>query len=155
MKINYIKGDATLPIGEGHKVITHICNDKGGWGRGFVLAISQKWQLPEIQYRKWFAGKENFGLGEVQFVDVAPELTVANLIGQHGTKAKNGVLPIRYEAVKNGLKKVAIFAKSKAATAHMPRIGAGLAGGQWEEIEKIIMEELIKAGIAVTVYDLN
>ena len=34
MEILYIKGDATAPIGSGVKVITHICNDIGGWGKG-------------------------------------------------------------------------------------------------------------------------
>lgn len=42
MEILYIKGDATAPIGSGVKVITHICNDIGGWGKGFVLALSKK-----------------------------------------------------------------------------------------------------------------
>lgn len=27
----YIKGDATSPIAPNNKVITHICNDIGGW----------------------------------------------------------------------------------------------------------------------------
>lgn len=40
--IIYLKGDATEPIGTGHKIIAHVCNNKGGWGRGFVLAISKK-----------------------------------------------------------------------------------------------------------------
>lgn len=47
MEILYIKGDATAPIGSGVKVITHICNDIGGWGKGFVLALSKKWKMPE------------------------------------------------------------------------------------------------------------
>ena len=34
MEILYIKGDATAPIGSGVKVITHICNDIGGWEKG-------------------------------------------------------------------------------------------------------------------------
>jgi hypothetical protein len=37
---------------------------------------------------------------------------------------------------------------------HMPRIGCGLAGGQWEEIEPIIETTLGAKGVAVTVYDL-
>ena len=32
MNIMYIKGDATSPIAPNNKVITHICNDIGGWG---------------------------------------------------------------------------------------------------------------------------
>ena len=54
MEILYIKGDATAPIGSGVKVITHICNDIGGWGKGFVLALSKKWKMPEEAYRQWY-----------------------------------------------------------------------------------------------------
>jgi hypothetical protein len=36
----------------------------------------------------------------------------------------------------------------------MPRIGCGLAGGSWQEIELIIRDELTARAIAVTVYDL-
>jgi hypothetical protein len=35
----------------------------------------------------------------------------------------------------------------------MPRIGCGLAGGDWREIEPILLDELSKDDIAVTVYD--
>lgn len=37
----------------------------------------------------------------------------------------------------------------------MPRIGCGLAGGQWEEIEPLIVSQLIEKGVAVTVYDFK
>jgi len=33
MDIKYIKGNATNPAGEGNKLIVHICNDTGGWGK--------------------------------------------------------------------------------------------------------------------------
>ena len=32
--INYVKGDATAPSGNGPMIIAHICNDVGGWRRG-------------------------------------------------------------------------------------------------------------------------
>lgn len=35
----------------------------------------------------------------------------------------------------------------------MPRIGTGLAGGKWQEIETIVNDTLSAADIAVTVYD--
>lgn len=47
MDIIYIKGDATSPISPGNKIITHICNDIGGWGKGFVLALSKNGKLPK------------------------------------------------------------------------------------------------------------
>ncbi|MES2732699.1 MAG: Appr-1-p processing protein [Bacteroidota bacterium] len=154
MKTNYVTGDATQPQGNGLKVITHICNDIGGWGRGFVLALSKRWKQPEKEYRQWYESGQNFQLGEVQFVQVEADVVIANIIGQHKVSATNGVPPIRYEAVRKGLQKVSQYALDHQASVHMPRMGAGLAGGQWEEIEKIVEEELTQKGIVVTVYDL-
>lgn len=154
MTINYIKGDATLPATEGNKIIVHICNDIGAWGKGFVLAISKRWKKPEQQYKAWFASKEGFILGQVQFVQVEDELWVANLIGQHKIyKDENGNAPIRYDAVLLGLKQVTAFAIDKKATVHMPRIGCGLAGGTWDKIEPLINSSLIVENISVRVYD--
>ncbi len=47
MTIKYITGDATNPEADGLRIIVHVCNDIGGWGRGFVLALSNKWEVPE------------------------------------------------------------------------------------------------------------
>ena len=46
MPIAYTTGDATAPEGDGPKIIVHVCNDVGGWGRGFVMAISKRWPEP-------------------------------------------------------------------------------------------------------------
>ncbi|RYD76612.1 MAG: Appr-1-p processing protein, partial [Verrucomicrobiaceae bacterium] len=46
MAIHYVTGDATRPEGDGARVICHVCNDIGGWGRGFVTALSKRWKGP-------------------------------------------------------------------------------------------------------------
>jgi O-acetyl-ADP-ribose deacetylase (regulator of RNase III) len=153
--IKYIKGDATQPASLGNKIIVHVCNDIGGWGRGFVLALTAKWSQPEQQYRKWFQSNENFALGEVQLVQVEEDIGVANMIGQRDVKSdKSGNPPVRYEAIAKALSKVAAFATEKKASVHMPRIGCGLAGGTWDKMEPVIINELMNKGIPVTVYDL-
>jgi len=160
--LKYVKGDATQPQGDGIKIITHCCNDLGGWGRGFVVAVSKRWKLPETQYRHWHKTASrptflfgHFELGAVQFVKVERDIVVANMIGQHGMyNDENGNPPIRYSAIRECLKKVCEFAKEHNASIHSPRFGAGLAGGTWEEIEKIINEELVTHGVEVTIYDL-
>ena len=153
-EIEYIKADATLPQSEGNIIITHICNDIGGWGKGFVLALSKRWKAPEEQYRKWYQEKDGFSLGAVQFVQVEDLIWVANIIGQHKIrKDEKGLPPIRYEAVREALTTVAIFAKEKQAHVQMPRIGCGLAGGSWEEIALIIEDTLLAKDIPVTVCD--
>jgi O-acetyl-ADP-ribose deacetylase (regulator of RNase III) len=153
--IAYVKGDATDPNGEGDKIIAHVCNDIGGWGRGFVLALSKRWPQPENEYKKWYKSNENFALGEVIFVQVEKNIWVANMIGQRDIKPdKDGNPPVRYEAIGKALSKVAAFATEKKASVHMPRIGCGLAGGTWDKMEPVIIKELVEKDVPVTVYDL-
>ncbi len=154
-KIHYIKGDATRPIGEGNKIIAHICNDIGGWGAGFVLAISKRWKEPERKYREWFHSGGNFSLGRIQIVQVEDTVSVANMIAQTGISPSRGVPPVRYDAVRTCLDNLAKTAAEMNAQIHMPRIGCGLAGGSWDKIEPIIQETLITRNIDVFVYDLN
>lgn len=150
----YVQGDATAPVGAGPKVIAHVCNDIGGWGRGFVMAISRRWTQPEAEYRRWHKEGEGFGLGRIQLVSVGEELWVANMVAQAGVRATAAGPPIRYEALTACLEGLCAEAMGRAATVHMPRIGAGLAGGDWTVIEGIICRTLVEPGVAVTVYDL-
>jgi O-acetyl-ADP-ribose deacetylase (regulator of RNase III) len=48
---------------------------------------------------------------------------------------------------------VAIKAAELDASVHMPRIGCGLAGGDWSRVEPLILRRLVERGVAVTVYD--
>lgn len=95
-----------------------------------------------------------FELGEVQLVGVEDGLWVANLIGQRGVRRRGSKPPIRYEAIRDGLRRVAELAADRDASVHMPRIGCGLAGGKWERIEPLIREQLTATDISVVVYDL-
>lgn len=155
--IRYVQGDATSPQAKGPKIIAHICNDLGGWGKGFVVAISRRWPEPERQYRAWHRARadNDFGLGAVQIVQVKPDTWVANMIGQHGIRSGSNGPPIRYEAVATSLAALAGHAQQLGASVHMPRIGCGLAGGKWEHIEPLIVETLCGRGIATTVYDYD
>lgn len=152
--IRYVTGDATCPVGDGPKIIVHVCNDLGKWGKGFVLAISRRWKAPELAYKAGFAAPAHPSLGDVQFVPVTPTLTVANLIGQHGIATRTSKTPpVRYDAIREGLAKVGSRARESGASVHMPRIGCGLAGGDWARVEPLIAESLSAADIDVTVYD--
>jgi O-acetyl-ADP-ribose deacetylase (regulator of RNase III) len=158
LKIKYARGDATAPPHGGNRIIVHICNDIGGWGKGFVAALSKRWPYPELCYRhyaKSFTDVDEFmELGAVQLVLVEKDLIVANLIGQHHVRTKNGVQPIRYGAIRQGFNKIAAVASDLKASVHMPRIGTGYAGGSWADVERIIISELSERDIPVTVYDL-
>jgi O-acetyl-ADP-ribose deacetylase (regulator of RNase III) len=165
--ITYVKGDATRPPSGDSRMIIHICNDRGGWGAGFVLALSRRWTDPEGQYRKWYRDKTHplfgdFALGNVGWSLVEPGLWVANMIAQagygrlgdqqHKTNDEADAPPIRYDSLQTCLAKVSETAKSKGSSIHAPRIGTGLAGGSWAKIEPLIQETM--RDLPVFIYDL-
>ena len=157
--INYVTGDATDPRGPGNRVIAHVCNDVGAWGRGFVMSLSQRWPKAEQSYRRWYQEQGNdswplMRLSQVVFVPVGDGVVVANMIGQHGILPKDdGTPPIRYGALANCLIQVGNYAREwDHASVHMPRIGCGLAGGSWNDVEPIIVTALID--VDTYVYDL-
>jgi hypothetical protein len=151
-KITYVTGDATYPQGNKGdiQIIMHICNDKGAWGAGFVIAVSKRWKEPEQQYRK--LKPEDRQLGMVQIVQVEKYIFVANMIAQHDIVPINKVQPIRYDALKQCLESVNAAAEFIGATVHAPLLGSGLAGGKWDIIEALI-EECIT--VPVTIYVLD
>jgi len=167
--ITYLAGDATQPILVAGQVssrwILHVCNNQGGWGSGFVVALSSQWPGPEREYRLWhkqgfLADAGKFELGNIQLVSVKRDLHVVNMIAQEGygpgNRAKHrGDLtdskpPIRYDALDQCLAKAAEVVGY--GSVHMPRIGCGLAGGKWSEVEPLIQRHFSDRHVCV--YDL-
>ncbi|MFD0268677.1 macro domain-containing protein [Streptomyces sp. NPDC127106] len=153
--LRIIAGDATSPQAKGPKIIAHVCNDIGGWGKGFVLALSKRWPEPEADFRAWHRGraKNDFGLGAVRLVRVKDDTWVANMVGQRGIRTGSAGVPIRYDALERCLVALADHAVELGASVHMPRIGCGLAGGKWSRVEPMVVQALSARGVAVTVYD--
>lgn len=147
--IGFVVGDATRPIASpGPRCIVHVCNDVGGWGAGFVLAVSARWAAPEAVYR----AEDHLTLGSVQLVAVEPQLYVANLIAQNGFPSRRNDCALDYAALGRCLRTLADLT-SRDWSYHMPRIGCGIAGGRWETVQGLVNQYL--GDRAVTVYDLS
>jgi O-acetyl-ADP-ribose deacetylase (regulator of RNase III) len=58
---------------------------------------------------------------------------------------------VKYDALEKCLRMVAAEAKQIGAIIAMPRIGCGIAGGNWTEVEPLILQEC--DGVQVNVYD--
>lgn len=163
--IQYLNGDATRPVVGGNKCLIHIVNTAGGWGAGFVLALSKRWTDPESQYRKWYRDKTHtlfgsFELGNVGWAGVEPGFWVANMIAQTGyghsgaqqhKEEDDDLPPIRYDALRTCLTKVAEVANLTESTIHAPRIGCSLSGGSWGRVEPLIQEAM--HDLQVFIYD--
>lgn len=156
-KIDYYKGDV-LQILENEdqefitKILIHICNNKGGWGAGFVLNLSKKHREPEIQYRLNFKNKVNCTLGDIQIVKLKENFYVINMIAQNGYKTIENPTPLDYNALESCLQKIMTWVNKNDfyfPCVYCPKIGTGLSGGDWDRIKNILNENLNELPIKV------
>lgn len=146
MKIEYVKGsvvDAT------ESIIAQGCNAQGVMGSGVAKAIREKW--PEVfpRYRVFIAEIRASGrnpLGCTNFANVDPygdDKMIVNMITQE-FYGRDGKQYVDYDAVRKCMnllnRRVGMFSTSPHRVA-MPKIGAGLGGGDWEIISLIIEAE--------------
>ena len=151
-EIKYVTGDATIPVGLGRKAIIHACNDAGSWTKGFVESVSKRWQEPEQQFRSWVRKKADFVLGKIQIVEVESNISVINMLCQHGVgfgrKLDLFALEKCFFAIVEHYENSA-----EKFTVHMPRICKGMTGSNWPIVENLLNKIMIPAGITVIVYD--
>ena len=143
MPIVYIKGDlfdSELFYKSNNVLIIHICNNIGKWGLGFVLEISKRRKEPEIMYKSL----KKYELGSTQFVKLEnTNITIANMIAQNGVNSRYyKICRVDYFELEQCLKKVNIYALENNCSILMPKIGSGLACGNWNIIENIIKTTL-------------
>jgi O-acetyl-ADP-ribose deacetylase (regulator of RNase III) len=163
MSITYLIGDATEPSGTDLNIIAHVVNDEGKWGAGFAKALGAKYPEAERAYRNWAAGDytpPEFGLGRVQLVYVGGSTVVANIVAQRGVRSYDNPVPVVYRALRVGLAFLAGYClgigdqRGYKPSVHMPRIGCGLAGGEWSVVEGEIERTLGESRIPTIVYTL-
>lgn len=160
VKIYYVVGDGTQPIinDNENSVIVHCCNSLGAWGAGFVIPLGKRYPQARESYFK-FIKNGNVKLGDVDEVKVKDNVYIENLIGQQYIgKGPNGEIPCDYVAIEKGFLNIINnwFKRNEYYSVHMPRIGCGLAGGDWKVIENIIKRTFIDmANVNVYVYDLK
>ncbi len=131
-KIEYSKGNL-LDVTSG--IIAHGCNAQGVMGSGVAKGIREKFPTAYRYYQ--YQAESGLELGDVQIVSVVPKtLYVANLITQefYGT---SGNRYVSYDAVDECFDN--LFARNiPKQIVNIPKIGAGLGGGDWSVIESII-----------------
>lgn len=140
MKIIYKQGDL-LECTE--KVIVHGCNAQGVMGSGVALAIKNKY--PDA-YKAYLASKQYGGmvLGRCTYSEQSDGRVVINAITQQFYGRNPHVKYVSYEAVAEVFNMINMFCKERGyREIAIPKIGAGLANGDWAIIEKIIEAECI------------
>lgn len=145
--VHTVKGDV---FESGADIIAHGCNCKGGFGSGVAGIVAKKFSNVRNSYLTKFQ-TEGWQLGDVQFVGIGNSKYIANCATQKNYLPR-GPRHADYDAIKACMEKVRDFAKENKLTVACPKIGAGLAGGDWNIIKKILKD--VFTDYDVTVYYL-
>lgn len=139
MFVTVMKGDI-LFVTKG--IIVHGCNAQGKMGSGLASEIRNKYPG---NYEYYLSVFESTGLhlNEVLFYKVPnSKLVIANAITQLYYGREYGKRYVNYDAIRLAFKEVTRYALENKLSVHFPKIGAGLAGGNWKLIKEIITGEM-------------
>lgn len=119
-------------------MIGHVCNNAGAWGAGFVVPLGTT--FPVAKY--WYESLKAYPLGFTQFVRYGDKLVIANMIAQDNIAAVTPLsMPNRvvWKSLDRTLIQAFLFCQSEEIEElWLPRIGAGIGGAHWEDVEAAI-----------------
>ena len=164
---NEIEGDLIELAKEGKfDVIAHGCNCLSNMGGGIAPQMAKAFGCDKYEMEMWGPTIEKLGCIDFETVVLGknaiwplvdadnkknePELTVINAYTQYNYGRKFGP-PLDYEALTLCMRKINYIFKGKHIG--LPKIGSGLAGGNWEQIKPIIQTELDDCNVTVVIYD--
>jgi len=130
-------------------VIAHGCNCMCVMSAGIAKLIKE--EFPEACEADCKTVKgDRSKLGTCTYVKIDENLVIVNAYTQY---ERRGITPlVDYDALRSTMKWIKSNFKGKRIG--LPKIGAGLAGGDWNIIEKIIDEELQGEDYTVIVYQM-
>lgn len=143
-----------LDIDRGH--IVQGCNAQGVMNKGLAKQVRQKYPEVFSDYMR-IHGTEGLDLGTAYPFCPTPYLVVWNAITQEyfGTTGRN----CSYDAVQSCFEQINIacadlYDTGIAQEIHIPMIGSGLAGGNWQIIREII-EQTVTFPTTLWILDEN
>lgn len=148
---NVVAGDLIDRALDGkYDAIVHGCNCMTTMGRGIALTIKRK--LPEAYQadQKTKSGdRSKLGTYTSAVITTSKNnFTVINAYTQYDYRGKNNA---DYDAIRKVFTKINEDFKGKHIG--IPKIGAGLAGGNWKEIETIINKVTPDASIELVEFN--
>lgn len=152
--IKYIEGDLLELAEQGQfDAIVHGCNCFNTMNSGIARQIREKYPIAFFYDCKTEKG-DMLKLGSYthcipyEFEYNKSFFTIINAYTQYnyGTDSKK----VDYDALTLVMRKINFYFKGKRIG--LPKIGAGLAGGNWNIINKIIEKELIDCDVTVVEY---
>ncbi len=118
-------------------VLVHGCNCAGVYNSGLAKQIRIKYPLAYQNYLEYLKITDNkYLLGSINKVRIGDTGIVVNSFIQRFYGRDPNVVYVDYKAIEKVFKSIALEFPDCAIL--YPKIGAGLANGDWNEINKII-----------------
>lgn len=145
--IIYKKGDLLEATED---IIAHGVNCVGGFKSGVAGQLAEKYPRAKDRYLQKF---NNIGwkLGENQLVMLPNNKRLYNCATQYADLPR-GICHVDYAAIRRCMEWLKDDAESDKLSVAIPKIGCGLAGGDWDTV-KAILEDVFQ-DYDVTVYEL-
>lgn len=139
MTIEYVKGDL---LNTKCKYILHGCNAQGAMNSGVAAKIRLQHPQAYIEYRRAYESALNKHLASLPLGSIikvsSNDKVILNAITQK-YYGRDGSRYVSYDAISEVFAQIE---KLKIKEIAMPKIGAGLGGGDWSVISAIIESEL-------------
>jgi O-acetyl-ADP-ribose deacetylase (regulator of RNase III) len=156
--MKFVKGDL---LDAPERYIGHGCNAQGVMGSGVALAIKNKHPNAYLEYVRAIKSWNEQDIAPLgKFVAArSNDKVILNLITQQFF-GRDGQRYVNYSAIKKSLLRAIRFIDSygplnQERKIAIPKIGAGLGGGDWEEIVKILTEFENDYNFEFVVYSLE
>ena len=131
--ITYRKGNL-LDVREG--LLIHGCNAQGKMGSGLALAVKNKYPEAYAAYMQEYE-LGLLELGTYSAAVVGRNLTVVNAVVQNYYGRVQHIRYVNYTAIGEIFEQLETI-YDDSTEFHIPRLGAGLGGGDWNVISEII-----------------
>lgn len=131
-------------------VIIHGCNCFHTMGAGIAAALRKKWRMVRDVDIDLTAYGDRDKLGTITSAEVKPGLTVVNAYTQYDYRRSN-TPNVEYDEVEAAFRQVRDKYGNQGLRFGIPKIGAGLAGGDWNIISSIIDRIMAVEDITVVI----
>jgi len=149
--ITYITGDLVRDA-EQFDVIGHCCNCFNTMGSGIAPQIKAKFPEAYAVDNATVKGDKS-KLGTITYTENTTPIIV-NIYGQYDyTGRRRNEMDLDYNALRSGLR--LMKQKFTGKRFALPKLGAGLAGGDWTVIERILQEEFAGEYVTIVNYEKN
>lgn len=155
MSITYKAGCLIEALDKGEVcAIAHQANCQNTMKSGVAKALVERWPAIAEADQATIKGDPD-KLGTLSFTPVycndSEVRPVFNLYGQYTYGREKGVVYTDLKALGSSLAQMKLFLDSLGIKrVGLPKLGAGLGGAKWEDVESAIITEL--AGLDVTIY---